>query len=107
MRPETAYLLTFAMIIVMKIVCFVLGYLIIKLGYNLIKSGVQGQFKFSTNFAGFKADLASVSPGLLFVLLGVLLMGFAMYVEKEASLKYEAKPVMTVPPSPFGDSNKK
>ncbi|MFQ5653046.1 MAG: hypothetical protein ACE5IY_24215, partial [bacterium] len=63
MSPEGAYLLTFAMIIFMKIVCFVLGYLTIRLGYHLIASGVKGEFKFSAKLGGLKADLASVSPG--------------------------------------------
>ena len=71
----------------MKIVVFILGYLTIKLGYKLISSGVKGEFKFSANLGGVKTDLASVSPGLLFVLLGILLIGFAVYVEKEATMK--------------------
>ena len=76
------HVIPFGLIIFMKIVCFILGYLTIRLGYLLISSGVTGQFKFSAKLAGAQADLASVSPGLLFVLLGVLLIGYAIYVEK-------------------------
>ncbi len=79
---EWAFVFSFGLVILMKIVCFVLGYLTIRLGYQLIASGVKGEFKFSAKLGGVKTDLASVSPGLLFVLLGVLLIGFAMYVEK-------------------------
>ena len=71
----------------MKIVCFILGYLTIRLGYKLIASGVKGEFKFSASLGGVKADLASISPGLLFVLLGVFLIGYAIYVKKEVNLK--------------------
>ena len=76
----------------MKIVCFVLSYKIIKLGYILISSGVKGEFKFSSNFIGFKADLASVSPGLLFILLGVLLMMVAVYTNKTISYQKDKAP---------------
>ncbi|MCP4580089.1 MAG: hypothetical protein GY839_00615 [candidate division Zixibacteria bacterium] len=82
-----SYLITIALIIFMKVVCFILGYLTIRLGYNLISSGVKGEFKFSTSLGGVKADLASISPGLLFVLLGVFLIAFAIYVKKEAYLE--------------------
>lgn len=76
----------------MKIVCFILSYKIIKLGYNLITAGVKGEFKFSSQFLGFKADLISLSPGLLFVLLGVLLMMIAIYINKTITLQTSKKP---------------
>jgi len=91
MEPEIvaiwSHSISFALIIAMKIVCFILGYLTIRLGYELIASGVKGDFKFSASLGGVKADLASVSPGLLFVLLGTLLIGYAIHVDKEANLK--------------------
>jgi hypothetical protein len=75
-------LIAYAMLVTMKIVLFIIGYLTIRLGYNLILSGTKGEFKFKTSFAGIKADLASISPGLLFVLLGVLLDCYAIHVDK-------------------------
>lgn len=75
----------------MKIICFILGYLTIRLGYKLIKSGVTGEFKFSTSLSSFKADLASVSPGLLFVLLGVILIGYAMSEDKSVDVTTKSK----------------
>ena len=106
---EWAYVLTFGFIVLMKIVCFILGYLTIRLGYRLIASGVKGEFKFTAELGGVKTDLASVSPGLLFVLLGVLLVGYAIYVEKGVSLKKSEKaeaPQASIPTSiesPFSD----
>ena len=106
---EWAYVLSFGFVILMKIICFILGYLTIHLGYRLIASGVKGEFKFSAELGGVKTDLASVSPGLLFVLLGVLLIGYAMYVEKGVSLVKKEKveaPQVEVPTaieSPFSD----
>ena len=75
------------------------------MGYKLIHSGVKGDFKFSTKIAGVKADLASVSPGLLFVLLGVMLIGYAMYVEKTVELKSSnnPRPEMIIPDDLFMD----
>jgi hypothetical protein len=81
-----AYSLSFALLILMKIVVFILGYLTVRLGHQLIASGVKGEFKFAAELAGVKADLASVSPGLLFVLLGVLLIGYAVSVDKRVDL---------------------
>ncbi|MDB5276355.1 MAG: hypothetical protein JWR61_1310 [Ferruginibacter sp.] len=93
--PETIYLISFSMIVVMKIICFILGYKTIKLGYNLISAGVKGEFKFSSSFAGFKADLASVSPGLLFVALGIMLITIAIYINKTVSY-YNTKSNTTI-----------
>lgn len=84
---EWTYVASLGLVILMKIICFILGYLTIRLGYRLIASGAKGEFKFSAQLGGVKTDLASVSPGLLFVLLGVLLIGYAMYVEKGVSME--------------------
>lgn len=99
MSPEILFLVSLCLVIVMKIVCFILGYLTIRLGYQLIASGVKGEFKFSTNLGGFKTDLASVSPGLLFVLLGVGLIGYAMYVEKDIHVKKSPSTAEVIPES--------
>ena len=115
-NAEILYLISLSLVIILKIVCFILGYLTIKLGYNLISSGVKGEFKFSANFLGFKSDLASLSPGLLFVLLGVMLIMVAIYVDKSVDLKEKAVSVpMTstdsirhyIPPNLFDSSNQK
>lgn len=73
------------MVILLKLVCFIIGYLIIRLGYKLINSGVKGEFKFTGETKGVKGGLVSSSPGLLFVLLGAILIGYAMYVNKPFS----------------------
>ena len=105
---EGLYLISLSLVILMKIVCFILSYKIIKLGHNLISAGVKGEFKFSSNFIGFKADLVSLSPGLLFLLLGVMLMGIAVYTNKNVSLQKNNKSTPVVADTseaPFPDSN--
>lgn len=79
---------SFTLIIGMKLVIFVIGYKVVKLGYDLLSKGVEGKFKFSAEIQGVKADLVSVSPGLLFVLLGCFLIGFALFVDKELKLEF-------------------
>ena len=80
-------LITFAL----KTVCFIIGYLTIKLGYELIKSGVKGEFKFTSGIPGLTGGLASSSPGLLFVLLGICIVGYAMYVTKSVEIGTKPK----------------
>lgn len=74
---------------IVKIVCFLLGYLTIKLGYKLINDGIKGEFKFTVDYKGIKGGLISSTPGLLFILLGVILIGYAMYVSKKTYLESE------------------
>lgn len=83
MDQYTAFVYGYALLIFMKIFCFFIGYLTIRLGYELLKQGVKGEFKFSTELPQTKFHLASVSPGLLFVFLGSLIIGYAMFVKKE------------------------
>jgi hypothetical protein len=91
MSAQSTYLVSFALIVLEKLVCLILGYMTIRLGYQLIASGVKGEFKFSTKMSGVSADLASVSPGLLFVLLGAMLIGLGIFKDKEAH--YNQQPV--------------
>lgn len=97
---DATFVICFGLVVLMKIVCFILGYMTIRLGYQLIASGVKGEFKFSANVGGAKADLASVSPGLLFVLLGVFLIGYAIYVEKECRTKTTIESTSSVESEP-------
>ena len=109
LSPEFLYLFSYSLVIIMKTICFILSYKIVKLGYELIKSGVKGEFKFASNFIGFKADLVSLSPGLLFLLLGVLFMMVAIYVNKSVSYHRDATttPQISMPgDSTFADSMK-
>ncbi len=69
-----------------KLVVLVIAYKTIKLGYDLLIKGVKGEFKFSGELQGFKADLRSVSPGLLFVLLGCMVISIAIMTKYERVL---------------------
>ncbi len=75
-------LVTLIMAFVLKIVVFILGFYIVKMGFALIRDGVKGSFKFSADAKGINGALQSSSPGLLFVLLGTVLIGYAIFLKK-------------------------
>jgi hypothetical protein len=86
---QTIFIVAMCLGILLKIACFYLGYLIVKIGAGLLRDGVTGEFKFNAGFSGLKGDLASASPGLLFLLLGVVLIGYAMYLPQTVAFNEE------------------
>ena len=104
---EALVVTNLVLLLVLKLVCFLLGYGVVRLGAELLREGVKGEFKFKGSFVGAKADLISASPGLLFLLLGVALIAYAMWVPKEISYSAsmvgavaETKPPDVKVPSP-------
>ena len=71
-----------------KMTCFLSGLVVIFLGYKLIRAGVSGEFKFNAEFKGVKGGLIGSSPGLFFVFLGVLLIGYAEGIKPD-NAKFE------------------
>lgn len=66
-------------VMTLKVLALVLGYKVVKLGYEALIKGVGGTFDFGGKVkTDFELKLVSTSPGLLFVLLGVVLMGWAL-----------------------------
>lgn len=63
-----------SMVVLFKLVVIFIAYKIIKLGYDLLLRGVKGEFEFSSNINGVQADIRSASPGLLFILLGCMII---------------------------------
>ena len=85
MSNETMFIIGLSYLFVMKIVCFVIGFFIVRIGASLLRDGISGQFTFKYEFTGVKGDLASASPGLLFLLLGCLLIGYSLALDKVAT----------------------
>jgi len=85
----------------------VISYLIIRLGAQMLRDGVKGEFKFEGAGGPGKASLTSASPGLLFVLLGVALAAYAMFVRQQVNLDIPsnlsaaaaARPAAVAPPA--------
>jgi hypothetical protein len=88
-------------LLVLKLTLLVLGYLVVRLGHRLLVAGVTGEFKFRAEMSGARADLASASPGLLFLLLGVLLMGYGLGVSKVIEIDPTSPPRVAAPPAPI------
>ncbi|MGA3706561.1 hypothetical protein ACI2T3_24070 [Ralstonia nicotianae] len=98
-NPDTLYFMTstqwlilanLLLLFSLKILCLMLGYGVIRIGANLLREGVRGEFRFQGSLPGVKSDLVSASPGLLFLLLGIWLIAFAMWVKNDG-LGYERK----------------
>ena len=68
-----------------KIITLFIGYLVAKLGYNLLIKGITGEFKFSAELKGTKADLASASPGIFFILMAAVIISIGLYKGLELS----------------------
>ena len=86
----TETLAIIAAILAMKLTAIVVGYKIVKLGYEALIRGIKGEFDFGgkiTNQAEVK--LLSASPGLFFVLFGSFVICWALFVEKPVSFEKE------------------
>ncbi len=83
MGPGLYYhLITILAVLAFKLSVLYVGYLLSKLGYDLLIKGISGEFKFNADIKGAKADLASVSPGVFFVFLGSVLVATAILKDK-------------------------
>ncbi len=90
MNNKDVVMLNLALLFLLKIVCFVIGFLIVRIGAELLREGVKGEFKFGGSAGNGNVNLTSASPGLLFLLLGVILISYAMWVDKDITLNYVA-----------------
>ncbi len=71
-----------------RLAVLIVGYLIAKLGYQLLIKGVTGEFRFQTQFKGVKSDLISASPGLFFILMATILIASAV-LKFESTFNYD------------------
>jgi len=88
-RPdlEFMFLSATAAIFLLKAVALVIGYLVIRLGYQAIIRGVKGEFDFQGRIhSDVEMKLVGSSPGLFFTLLGTIIICWALFVDKPVSL---------------------
>jgi hypothetical protein len=81
------HLITVLAIILFKIAALIVGYLLAKLGYDLLIKGITGQFQFKGDFKGVKADIVSASPGTLFIVLATVILIFTLIADKPFSTR--------------------
>jgi hypothetical protein len=85
-------LVSSGMVVLFKLVTIIIAYKVIKLGYDLLLKGVKGEFEFSTTSGVAKANLKSASPGLLFIILGCILIAITVmekYPQESTKIVYE------------------
>lgn len=88
--PEQAiwyHVVTVVSLVSFKLAVLFVGYLIAKLGHDLLVKGVTGQFKFHTEIKGTKADLVSASPGIFFILMAAILIAIGIVKDKPFQTK--------------------
>lgn len=91
-------------VMTLRVLALVLGYRVVKLGYEALIKGVAGNFDFGGKVkSDVELKLVSTSPGLLFVLLGVALMGWALLPHSEMTtpaIRVEQGPAAVAPAGP-------
>ncbi len=89
------HVVTVVSLVVFKLAVLVIGYLIARLGHDLLIKGVSGEFKFRTEFKGTKADLVSASPGVFFILMATILIAIGVIKDKPFATKVTEKQIET------------
>lgn len=78
-------------LVVFKICVLVVGYLIARLGYQLLMHGVKGEFQFHTQFRESVVDLISVSPGIFFIFMATVMIAIGIFVEKPFETSFSSQ----------------
>ncbi len=81
------HIVTVSSLILFKLAVLLVGYLIAKLGHDLLIKGISGEFKFHTRIKGAKADIASASPGIFFILMATILIAVGVIKDKPFETK--------------------
>ena len=76
-------------IMIFKLSVLIIGYLIARLGYNLLVKGISGDFKFKADLKGYKADVVSASPGIFFILMATILMSVGIIKDKPFKTEFK------------------
>ena len=78
-------------VVVLKIVAFIIGYLIVKLGHDTFVKGITGEFDFGFSGRGVSAKLKSAAPGTFFVLAGAAIILWGLFVSKPYDFSFTEK----------------
>jgi len=89
------HVVTVVSLVVFKLAVLLIGYLIARLGHDLLIKGVSGEFKFHTEFQGTKADLISASPGVFFILMATILIAIGVIKDKPFATKVTTTQIET------------
>jgi hypothetical protein len=89
------HVVTVFSLVTFKLAVLLVGYLIARLGHDLLIKGVTGQFKFHSTLGGGTADLVSASPGVFFILMATALIAIGIIKDKPFETTVTARTVQT------------
>ena len=85
-------------VLIIKIVAMIIGYRIVKLGYDALLRGIKGEFDFGGKVTGkIELKLLSASPGLFFVLFGSSIIIWSLAVSKPVLFEAEVQSLKVKP----------
>ncbi|HHH38495.1 MAG TPA: hypothetical protein ENK50_02825 [Sedimenticola sp.] len=87
------HVVTVFSLVLFKLAVLFVGYLIAKLGHDLLLKGVSGEFKFHSEIKGVKADLISASPGIFFILMATILIAVGVIKDKPFETRVKAQTI--------------
>lgn len=76
------HIVTAGSILIFKLGVLIVGYLIARLGYQLLLQGIRGEFKFQGKYRETTLDLISASPGIFFIFLATVLLVVGVLKDK-------------------------
>jgi len=76
------HIVTVGSLVLFKLCVLFVGYLIARLGYELLIKGVSGAFHFHSQLKGSTADLVSASPGIFFIFMASILIAVGVIKDK-------------------------
>ncbi|GGF29040.1 hypothetical protein GCM10011611_38900 [Aliidongia dinghuensis] len=82
---------TIGPLIAFKIAALLVGYLVARLGFQLLVMGVKGEFRFRSTFKAGSVDLISVSPGLFFTLMATVIITVGVLKDKPFETSFSAE----------------
>ncbi|PWV56412.1 hypothetical protein [Chitinophaga sp. S165] len=89
------------MLFILKLVCLIIGFQIVRHSWRMMYEGIKGEYKFTSDLKGLKGGIVSSSPGLLFLILGVFLIAYGLFVRKDVMFirqpVHNEAPDLTVP----------
>lgn len=80
-----SYVIFAVTVTTVKIVALVLGYFIVKLGYNTMMAGVQGKDSVEFGALGTEFKFKGVTPGLALGVIGILMMAWSLSTKHQFS----------------------
>lgn len=79
---DAVHIVSLIAALAIKLCGLIVGYLVVRLGYDALEKGLKGEFELLGKVPGQgKVVLRSVSPGLLFVFLGICLAGVVLCLD--------------------------